>query len=187
MTITVQTDYAGILAAVLSWFETYSGLGADKVLWLNQATPRLARPFGTLYMISDGGGFGLDEERDIYNGASGLVERTTLSMRRMTIQADVYSDPATAPGQLEAMQILNKALTAGQCQPALDGFRTAGITLLDHSPARPLDVRLGQRWERRAEADLFFLYPSAVFDDAVGWIETVDAPTEGNGQATYSL
>jgi hypothetical protein len=51
-----------------------------------------------------------------------------------------------------------------------------------------MDEQLGDRWERRAMAEVQFSYSGETFDDGDGtgnWIETVEAPTEENGNADY--
>lgn len=191
MTLSVTTDRQTILAAIVQWFETYSGLGTGKVIWANQKTPRLAKPYATLRITGQGIKTGFDETRPQFNGTSSAIERTYTGPRQLVVQCDVYTDPATAPGQLEAVDYLENALLSLETQPVRDLLRTAKLGHLTEGTMMRLDEQLGDRWERRAEVDVTFTYSGEMFDDGLtgesgNWIETVEAPTEDNGNATWS-
>ena len=265
MAFVVQTDFAAIEAAIVSWFETYSGLGSGKVMWADQETPRLDKPYATLSILSDGIELGQDEVRELYQGAftfaasavdpaldqfnipghgwplnrkvrattdgvifggavvgqtyyvkpvdtdnlqlaasaggaaiditdigsgnhtlAGFVERTTVGLRQMVIQAEVYTDRATAPGTTKAMDIMRKVLASVYVQAVIDTFRAEGLTLLRQEGPNNLNEQLEDRWEERTQADFFFLYNLAATDDEGEYIETAKTPTEADGTATYN-
>lgn len=184
MPITVETNYAAIMGAIKGWLETYAGLGAGKVMWLNQETERLQKPYGTLYVVSDGVAFGNDEARDAFNAGTNKLDRQTTGPRQMVVQAEVYSDPATAAGQFEARHRLLNALQALELGVVMDSMGSAGLSYLGHEAVNELDEQLGDRWERRAQVDITFLYTASTLQDgtdAVQWIETVEVPQEGSG------
>jgi len=188
MTLSVTTDHALVRSTIRTWLMTYAVLG--EVIYANQTTERPPKPYGTLLVLSSGLRSGLDEHIESFNGGSQLIERITAGPRQLVAQVEVYTDPATTPSN-EAAELLENALLALDTVLVKDVFRVAKIGVLGHTSATRLDEQLGDRWERRAVADVTFTYSGETFDDGVtgesgNWIETVEIPTEDNGNATYN-
>ena len=85
MPLVNQTRTSAHRVAIMDWFAARTGLGAAKVMWLNQPTPRKALPAGTLQLLSRGKKIGEDYVQQILNG--GVIERHYLGVRGLVIQA----------------------------------------------------------------------------------------------------
>lgn len=188
MTITVNTNYDKLRSGLIAWLTTYAGV--NDVIFSNQAELRPAKPYASLLITSDGIRFGFDYVDESFDVPTQLIQRMVNGPRQMNVQVEVYSDPATATGQLEAAERLNNALLVLDMLPVRDAFKTAGLSFIRHTSINRLDEQLGQRWERRAQMDVTLLYRGETFDDGGGgsgdWIQTVPTPTEANGNATYN-
>lgn len=185
--ITNTTGYPAIRDNIISWLSTYSGVSS--VMWANQNMPRAVKPYGSVILINSSVKIGFDETRESFDIPNQLIQKKVTGIRQLTAQIEFYSDPATAPGQLEASDMLEFALLALETDPVKDLFRAAKIGVLSQTPIQRLDEQFGDRWERRAQTDVVFTYSGETFDDGGSgsgdWIETVDLPTEDNGNATY--
>ena len=192
MPLVNQTRTSAHRVAIMDWFAARTGLGATKVMWLNQPTPRKALPAGTLQLLSRGKKIGEDYVQQILNG--GVIERHYLGVRELVIQAEVYTEPADDDADLEAMELLEQALGALSMRQVIDVFQGADIASLDYEVLNVADEQIGERWERRAVADVRFSYRTILFDDGTDpapddgvYIATVDAITEANSTATWNL
>lgn len=172
MPLVNQTQTALHRAAIKTWFQERSGLGSDKIIWLNQPTPRKALPAGTLQILSRGKKIGEDYVQEVLN--AGIIERHYLGVREMTIQCEIYTDPASVDTDLEALELLDQALAALSMRQVIDAFQVANIAMLDYEILNTNDAQIGERWERRATADVRFTYRSIIFDDG-----TDAAPDDG--------
>ena len=185
MPITYATDHAGFERALVTWMQTYASLAADSVRWRNQITGRPDKPYATLHISSDGGAGGQDAEFEQFNSGLGLIEKALHGSRRFTLQCEMYSVPETAPGQSGARIRLLAAVSALRSDPVKELFRANGLAFLQQlSAVQNLDEQLGDRWERRAMADLEFGYTSVLTTtgaDGSNWIETMDTPNEADG------
>lgn len=188
MALATTTDRALFRQTILSWLDTYAGLGT-RVIWANQSTIRPAKPYGSIVFPTRFQAPGIDEARGSFNVTSQLIERVTYGPRVVTAQVEVYSDPAIDVLTLDAADMLENALLALQTVLVRDLLRAAKIGMLGHTPVQNLDEQLGDRWEMRAQSDVTFSYSGETFDDGGGgsgdWIETAEIPTEENGNATY--
>lgn len=188
MALTITTDFESNLRTILNWVETYSGLGAGKVIWLNQEVPRPAKPYAGILIFAQNVRFGFDHVEDTFAG--NRVQQQTSGPRQLTAQIEVYTDPPATLAGLDAAQRLENALLALDSQAVRDAFRAAKLGMLSHGSINRLDEQFGDRWERRAQADVLFTYSGETFDDGVGpegdWVQTVEVPTESNGNATYN-
>lgn len=188
MAITILTDYNAMRQALLTWITTYGGL-ADAI-FKNQDAKRPAKPYGAILITGDGVRFGRDEARQSYDVGNQVIQRNTIGPRRMNVQLDVYSDPAQSTGELEASDYLNNLLLTLDTVAVHELFKSANLAYLDHTSINRLDEQLGDRWERRAQVDLTFLYTGETFDDGGGssgdWIETAEIPTTNNGNLTLN-
>lgn len=191
MPLVNQTRVSAHRVAIFDWFAARSGLGASKVMWLNQPTPRKALPAGTLQLLSRGKKTGEDYLQQILNG--GTIERHYLGIREMVIQAEIYTVPADDDTDLEAMELLEQALGALSMRQVIDVFQGADLAALDYEVLNVADEQVGERWERRAVADVRFSYRTILFDDGTDpapddgvYIATVDDITQVNGTATWN-
>jgi len=187
MTLTITTDHALIRETIRTWLETYAGV---TVMYLNQKISKQAKPYGTILVLSSSLKTGLDEDREAYNVSNDVIERTTTGPRQLVAQCEIYSEPA-GPGVDEAAELLENALLALDTVLVQDTFRAAKIGVLGHTTVTRLDDQLGDRWERRAVADVTFTYSGETFDDGLtgesgNIVETVEIPTEDNTNATYN-
>lgn len=189
MTLTVTTDFILIRKTIYDWLLAYAGVSS--VIYANQEVDRPAKPYASIIITSRSLRSGHDEERNSYNGTSGKLERQTSGTRQMIMQCEVYSDPAKLPTDLEASDLLEGALLALDSELVKSSFRDAKIGILSHTPIIRLDDQSGDRWERRALSDIVFTYSGETFDDGLtgetgNIVETVEIPTEENGNATYN-
>lgn len=184
MTANVTTDHQLIRETVRLWLQ--AGAGVSQVIYANQEVPRPAKPYATILVVSSGQRFGLDETRQAFDATNEVVQRTVAGPRQMILQCEVYTDPATAPGQLEAAERLENALLMLDTVGVRSAFRAAKIAVAGHNQVTRLDEQLGDRWERRAVVDVTVTYSGETFDDGLtgedgNWVETVEVPGEGNG------
>lgn len=181
MTITVTTDYEGNLRTILNWLETYSGVGEGKVIWMNQKTSRPEKPYAGILIINTGLRFGFDSVVETFDVPSNLIQRQTSGPRQLTAQCEVYTDPPATLADLDAAQRLENALLALETELVRDSFRTAKIGMLSHGIINRLDEQFGDRWERRAQVDVAFMYSGETFDDGGAgsgdWIENAPITT----------
>ena len=187
MTLSVTTDFILIRKTIYDWLLAYAGVGS--VIYVNQEVNRPAKPYASILINNGSLRSGHDEERQEYVG--GVLERRTSGTRQMVVQCEVYSDPAAAPSDLEAAELLENALLALDSEAVKSSFRDAKIGILSHTPIIRLDEQIGDRWERRALSDIVFTYSGETFDDGLtgetgNIVETVEIPTEDNGNATYN-
>lgn len=192
MAITVLTDFDLIKTTLLTWLQTYSsddGLLLNGVEFKNQLGDRPAKPYGNILITSSARKFGFDEERHEFNIPQQAIDKTTLGVREMKVQIDIYSEPANSLADVEALEILERALMTLETQTVKDLFKSANLTFMSHTPTNELDQQLGDRWERRAQTDLTLLYTSEVFDTGSNdnWIETAENPTEANANLTVNI
>jgi hypothetical protein len=189
VTLSVTTDRTLFRRTVIAWIVAASGIPAERVIWAAQSTPRPPKPYATIQFPTGSQKFGIDEARAEYNASTEAIERITNGPRATTAQIEMFSDPATTPNANEAFELLENAMLALDTVGIRDSFRAAKIGVLDQSPARRMDEQLADRWERRALAEITFTYSGETFDDGGGgsgdWIETIPAPTEQDGSATY--
>lgn len=185
-----QTDLHRI--AMFDWFAARSGLGASKVIWADQNTPRKGLPAGVIQIISRGKKIGEDYVQEILNTTSGLVERTYLGLRRMMVQFDIYTAPRSDDTTLGALELLEQALAALSMRQVIDQFQVANLAALDYEIINAPDVMVGERWEKRAIADVEFSYRTILFDDGTDaapddgqYIKTIDDITEANSTVNW--
>ena len=191
MPLVNQTDYVGFKGALYTWFRDKSGLGAGKVLWLNQPTPARAKPYGTLQMLSRGKIIGQDYLKEKQSG--NVIERTYIGLREMIVQVQTFSIPADDDSDFEALETLEQALAALSMQQVMDAFRIANLGVMDYDILSTADEQAGERWERRAVADLRLTYRTILFDDGTDaspddgtFIENIESITEDAGNATWN-
>ncbi len=191
MPLVNQTRTSDHRVAIFDWFSARSGLGASKVMWLNQPTPRKALPAGTLQILNRGKKIGEDYIQQVLNG--GILERKYLGIREMVIQAEIYTGPAAVDTDLEALELLEQALGALNMRQVIDVFQVADLAALDYEVLNVADEQVGERWERRALADVRFSYRTILFDDGTDpapddgvYVADVDAITQVNGTATWN-
>lgn len=190
MAIVSYTDRTVFRQTILAWLAQYTGIPEDRWIWANQITKRPAKPYGTVLFTSGltGVKVGLDEVRETYNGTTEVIERVTTGPRQIPVQIDIYTDPATQANASEAMELLENALLTLDTVPVRELFRASKIGVMSQSTPLRLDEELAERWERRAQVDITFMYSGETFDDGDGsgnWIETVQVPDEQNGNADY--
>ena len=134
--------------------------------------------------------FGFDHTDQQFDTPSNKVQRQTSGPRQLVAQCEVYTDPPATLDVLDAAQRLESALFALDTEEVRDTFRAAKIGVLSHGQINRFDEQFGDRWERRAQADVKFTYSGETFDDGAGstgdWIETVETPTESNGNLNIS-
>lgn len=189
MTLTVTTDHESNLRTILNWLEVYSGVGADKAIWLNQEIKRPAKPYVGILILNSGLRFGTDHVEETFDVGNQVIQRQTSGPRQLIAQCEVYTDPPATLSVADAAQMLENALLSLDSELVRDSFRSAKLGVLSHTQINRLDEQFGDRWERRAQADVIFTYSGETFDDGLGgsgnWIETVEIPTESNGNANY--
>lgn len=190
MTLTVTTDHEANLRTILNWLETYSGVGAGKAIWLNQKIGRPAKPYAGIIILNSGLRFGMDSVKETFDVPTQAIQRLTSGPRQLVAQCEVYTDPPATLATADAAQMLENALLALESELVRDTFRAAKIGMLSHTQVNRLDEQFGDRWERRAQADVVFTYSGETFDDggagSGNWIETVENPTEDNGNLIIS-
>jgi len=186
-----QTQTALHRAAIFTWFAVRTGLGTSKIVWANQITPRKALPSGSIQILNRGKKIGEDYLQEVLNG--NIIERHYLGVREMIAQFEVYTVPATADTDLEALELLEQALAALNMRQVIDDFQTANIAALDYEILNVTDAQIEERWERRAAADVRFSYRTILFDDGTDsapddgtYIQTIDDITQVNGTATWN-
>lgn len=173
MALTNTTDHEGNLRTILNWLEVYSGVGAGKVIWLNQETSRPAKPYAGILIITSGLRFGFDHVQESFVGDR--IQRQISGPRQLVAQCEVYTDPPATLATADAAQMLEDALLSLDTEEVRDAFRAAKIGVLSHGQINRLDEQFGDRWERRAQVDINFTYSGEIFDDGGGssgdWIE----------------
>ena len=180
-----------IKAAIKDWMALRTGLA---VAWLNQVTPRPTKPYCTIQRIGLGRSIGHDYVQQQHDGGNpGILEKTYIGLRELTIQAEVYTEPADDDNDLEALDILELALMTLSAQQTTDAFRLVNLAFIDHEAPIAMDEQLGERWERRAVADIRFSYRTVLFDDGSDpppddgqFVDNVAAITEANSTATWN-
>lgn len=183
MAITHLTNYAVIESAIRTWVVTHTGFAGDKVIWLNQAAPRPAKPFATLQILQDGQPLAQEQEFHKYDADDERIDVIVHAPKKMTVQVQVYSGMQTQASDAVARRILLSVLAAARMPSQQDLFAAAGVAYIGHEPVQALDDQTGDRWERRAAADVHFTYEAATKDDGdatsgLQWIETVEPITE---------
>ena len=177
MTLTVTTDRPQIYQTIIEWLETYTGVGAGKVIFLNQEIPRPAKPYVGILILNRGIKTGFDDVISSFDVPSQKVQRITAGPRQLVVQIEVYTDPSESLDDTEADELLENALLALETEDVRETFRVAKIGLLNQTTINRLDEQLGERWERRAQADITITYSGETFDDGAtsgNWVETVD-------------
>lgn len=190
MPLVNQTSHALHRTALRTWLLARAGL--TNVVWANQAGDRPSTlPFGVLQIVSRGKQIGVDHVKEELTAT--VLEKTYIGLREMTVQITIYAAPADSDDDFEASELLEQALAALAMQQVIDTFRVAFLASMDWEVINTVDEQLGERWERRAVADLRLSYRSVLFDDGTDpapddgqWIETVDSITEANGSALWS-
>jgi hypothetical protein len=184
MTITVTTDRGLIYNTIGTWLGVYSGLGVDKIAFSSQEASRLVKPYASVMILNRGIKTGFDDVISTFDVPTQKIQRITAGPRLLICQIEVFTDPATEANDTEADEILENALLALGTEEVKELFRAAKIGQLTETPVNRLDEQLGERWERRAQSDVTFSYSGETFDDGAtsgNWVETVEAPTEENG------
>ena len=189
MALTITTDFILIRKTIYDWLLAYAGVGS--VIYSSQEVSRETKPYASILINNGSLRSGHDEERLEFNVPNNVIERRTSGPRQMIVQCEVYSDPAVAPTDLEAAELLERALLALDAEVVKEAFRAAKIGILSHTPIIRLDEQLGDRWERRALSDITITYSGETFDDGLtgesgNIVETVEVPTEDNGNAIYN-
>lgn len=183
MAIVLVTDYAVMKAALLLWLEQQSGTAMGKAIFLNQKADRPATPYATIQVITDNIRTGTDDIRAEYDGGVPQLKYRTVGLREMTVQVQIYAEPAESATDVEAADRLNQALITLDHPSINKQFNDANISILGHTSVVRLDEQLGERWERRAAADLRIMYTAESIDDGSfgEWVESVQIPRESNG------
>ncbi len=183
MTLITETDHDAMRGAILAWAR--AGTGVPAIGWGHQDMARPAVPMGIIHTLSRDASVGVAEERQAFNETSGQLERRYYSRRQLIIQLDIYTAPATAPGETEAMELIENAASRLSENTSRDAFNAAGISYLSHESIQSLDDQLGDRWVRRAVLDVRFGFRGVLFDDGLGpsgdTIETIILPSEADG------
>ena len=167
--MTVDNQPQGVTlveGAIESWAR--GAFGFD-VLWLDQDGPRLPKPYATLHWFSDQQ---LGIAQRIHTQLALDVEEQVQEVKRLTIQIEVYTAPATVIGASEALDVMEGALLTLQADQVTRGFREAGMSFLSHEVILNLDEFDGDRWERRALCDVHFLHLLTSDPESVGRIDT---------------
>lgn len=192
MTVTVTTDRTLFRTTVKNWLKAAMSLNEAHVIWANQSVPRPTKPYASVLFPSGSVKFGVaDESEKSYNAGTQAVERQSNGPRTIVAQIEVYADPATVANADEAFELLENALLMLDTEGVRTAFRAAKLGVISQSPVSRMDEQLGDRWERRAIAEVVFSYSAETFDDGGGgtgdWIETVEIPSEQNGNADYGV
>lgn len=172
MPLVNQTPFALHKAAIRNWLSVRSGIDLDKVIWINQITPRPVNPFATMQFTSRGTKIGEDYIQEVQNG--NVIERHYLGIRELIVQVEIYTDPTDSDAALGAMELLEQALAALSMRQVIDDFQAADLASMNYEVIRIDDEQVGERWERRAVADVRFSYRTILFDDG-----TDPAPDDG--------
>lgn len=183
MAIILITDYSAMKSSLLKWLREQSGAGMGKAIFLNQVGDKPAKPYATLQVIADNIKSGFDETRPEYDGGAPALKYRTVGLREMTVNVQIYSEPAKTVSEIEAADRLNQALIVLEHPSLVEQFNDANFNVLSHTPVSRLDEQLAERWERRASSDLRILYTAESIDDGSfgEWVETVEIPRESNG------
>lgn len=186
MAIILVTDYAVMKAALLLWLEQQSGAGMGKAIFLNQVADRPAKPYATIQVIADNIKTGEDDVRPEFDVGTPALKYRTVGMREMTVQVQIYTEPAKSVTDVEAADRLNQAIITLDHPSIHKQFNDANISILGHTSVIRLDEQLGERWERRATSDLRIMYTAESVDDGSfgEWVDSVQIPTVDNGNLT---
>ena len=184
MTFENKTDYELHEVTIINWLETFAGLSAGSVRMLNQESVRPPLPYGTIQLLVGGVMEGQDSQHFEYNSSTDKLDVITHGPRRMTAQIAVYTEPGREDIEGRSARIkLDTAIAALRSPSVLETFQLAGLAFMQLlSPPRAFDEQLGDRWERRMQADLEFGFTSVFVDKStaaeggIGWIETNDDP-----------
>lgn len=189
MTVTVTTDRTTFRRAIIAWVAAGTGIDASKIIWGDQTAPRPAKPYATILFPSLTMPGLSDDTEQTFNASTQAVERRSSGPRLITAQIDVYSDPATSANSAEAAELMTNTVDLLQTVSVRDSFRAAKIGVISQTAVQRMDEQLGERWERRAMAEVTFSYSAETFDDGGagtgGWIDTVAVPSEKTGTADY--
>jgi hypothetical protein len=169
-------NWATIMAGILAWFE--SGTGLD-VVWMNGQRPMTDKPFGVLQITSV-----LKHGQDEVNydlvevDAPGLdyLAPTVSGLRSIVVQCQVIS--RNQNGGYNAITYLEQARAAVKRPITRETLETAGVTIYSSSPIVVLDTVFDKRYESRAAFDTSFGIVQntqyATEDDATSWIEQTE-------------
>ena len=165
MAIVLVTNYSAMRQALLIWLKEQSGVGMGEAIFLNQKVDRPAKPYATIQVIADNIRTGSDDVRPEYDGGVPDLKYRTVGLREMTVQVQIYTEPAASVTDVEAADRLNQALITLDHPSIHKQFNDANISILGHTSVIRLDEQLGERWERRASADLRIMYTAESIDD----------------------
>ncbi len=159
----IQVD---VKEAILTWAKEAFGF---EVLWADQDYPRAAKPYATLKWFAD---IPLGFAERLQTELALDVEERVQEIKRLTVQVEVYTGPASDTATPEALELLEGALLELQSEQVLLDFRVAQISFLSHETVLRLDEFDGDRWERRALCDVHFLHLVTSDAESVGRVDT---------------
>lgn len=187
--VTIVTNYPAMRTSLLDWLKTNSGAGMSEAVFTRQKGRRPSKPYATIQVIADNIKTGDDDVRQEYDGGIPALTYRTVGLREMTVNVQIYTDPATNTNDLEATDRLNHALISLDHPSLVEQLNSVNISVLSHAPIIRLDEQLGERWERRASTDLRLMYTAEAVDDSSfgEWVESVQVPRESNGNLTVNI
>ena len=162
MALVDKTDWAGFEMALAAWLTAATGL-TGKIRQKDQEAGSPAKPYMTFKMKA-GGREGLDAELRVYNGTTTRYDVVTSGPRRLVVEIAAYTEPPTS-GIIDAREYVMRALNSLQSPSIKTLFANAGLSFMKSlSDAMDVSEQLGDRWERRVQADLEFGYTAAFID-----------------------
>ncbi len=176
MTVLYTTDHAEIENTIATWLRDFATFN-DRIRVADQAGVRPATPYATYQIIADGAMEGIDSLHEEFNEDLDVFESVLYGPRRMTVQVVVYTEPGAEDVAGRGARVrLSGAIAALRSPKVRDLFFDAGLSFLQLVGA-PLasDEQLGNRWERRMQADVELGYTSLVVtkgaDDGAGYFD----------------
>lgn len=178
--ITIVTNYSAMKSSLLTWLKDNAPVA--NAIFTRQTGNRPPKPYATIQVIADNIKTGDDDIRKEFNGGLPALTYRTVGLREMSVNVQIYSNPADDVTDLEATDLMNNALIALEHPSLVESLNSVNITVLSHTPVIRLDEQLGERWERRASTDLRLMYVAESVDDGsfANWVDTVEIPRESN-------
>lgn len=136
-------EFAPFKTAIYNWFKKQSDI---TVIWADQASPRPARPYGSLKVISGPVKLGGQDNlrQDPVTGALLLN-----GPRQITVSMNVYGE--------EAMDILSTVRDSLDDPSVIDELDAQGLSVSEDGSVQNLTEALETHFETRAQMDVIFM------------------------------
>jgi len=166
----MSATWGQIMDALVSWASTECGCTA---VWANQATPRSAKPYVVLNIISQ-----RDEGEIEVQPPSNSIDPVCLVGRsEFVLSVNCIAAPkavsADALGKQQALDMVRKLRMSLSKESVMQAFEDVDVASRDNDGMSDATTELETLWEDRAQMDIHFATLATIEED-IGIIETVD-------------